>query len=323
MKSTVDTLGQRIDLNLLVAFDAIYRSRNLTVAGRALGLSQPAMSHLLSRLRSTFNDPLFVRLPRGLQPTPLANDVAPGLMEGLAVIRGSLERKTFDATKSTRIFNIGMGDIAEVVHLPHLVGEVRAGAPNVRLHTTLISGPRVRDALGAGEVDMATGDYDLGAGCRNIKLYESEYACVVRADHPTIGARLTLKQFKAAEHILIKPEGLSDHGAVLEKALASRDVAARVAVRIAHFHGVAALVTSTDLIATIPGRLAESMKKLVGVKVLPPPIALPKISVSLYWHERFHRDPGNAWLRSIYVKLFAAPGPANQRRYLSSIAPER
>ena len=304
MKSRIDTLGQRIDLNLLVAFDAIYRSRNLTAAGRGLGLSQPAMSHVLGRLRYTFNDPLFVRLPRGLQPTPLANEVAPALTEALGIIRGSLERQTFDASRSTRVFNIGMGDIGEVVHLPHLVRELRSSAPHVRLNTTQIPGPRVRDALGVGEVDVATGDYDLGAGCRELKLYEAEYACVLRADHPTIGARLTLRQFRAAEHILIKPPGPSQHGEHLERALASRNVAARVAVQMAHFHGVAALVTSTDLIATVPSRLAESMKRFSGVKVLPPPIALPKIKVSLYWHERFHRDPGNAWLRSVYLKLF-------------------
>jgi DNA-binding transcriptional LysR family regulator len=234
----------------------------------------------------------------------LADEVAPALMEGLAVIRGSLERKTFDAARSTRIFNLGMGDIAEVVQLPHLVRELRTSAPHVRLHTTQIPGPHVRDALGAGEVDLATGHDDLGAGCREMKLYEGEYACVLRADHPTIGARLTLSKFRAAGHILVKPTGLSDHGAVIERALTDRDVAARIAVRISHFHGVAALVTSTDLIATIPSRLAESMKRLAGVKVLPPPIPLPKIKVSLYWHERFHRDPGNAWLRSVYMRVF-------------------
>lgn len=304
MKSRIDALGQRIDLNLLVAFDAIYRSRNLTAAGRELGLSQPAMSHVLSRLRSTFKDPLFVRLPRGLQPTPLANEVAPVLVEALAMIRGSLERKTFDAAKSTRIFNIGMGDIAEVVHLPHLVRELRLSAPHVRLHTTQIAGSRVRDALGAGEVDVATGDYDLGASCRDVALYEGEYACVLRADHPAIGARLTLKQFKAAEHILVAPPGPSRHVQNIERALTSRTINARIAVRISHFHGVMALVTSSDLIATIPDRLARSMRQFANIKVLPPPIPLPEIKVSLYWHERFHREPGNAWLRGVYIKLF-------------------
>ena len=304
MKSRIDTLGRRIDLNLLVAFDAIYRSRNLTAAGRTLGLSQPAMSHVLTRLRSTFKDPLFVRLPQGLQPTLLANEVAPVLVEALGMIRGSLEPKTFDASKSTRIFKIRMGDIGEVVHLPPLIRELRTSAPHVRLHATQVPAPRIRDALGEGEVDVAAGDYDLGAGCREVLLYEVEYACVLRADHPTIGSQLTLRQFRAAEHILIKPIGPSPQSENLERALLGPKVAARVAVQISHFHGVAALVSSTDLIATVPARLAESMKRLAGVKVLRPPISLPKIKISLYWHERFHRDPGNAWLRSVYLRLF-------------------
>ena len=143
-----------------------------------------------------------------------------------------------------------------------------------------------------------------GAGCRQVLLYETEYACVLRADHPTIRSQLTLRQFRAAEHILIKPMGPSQHGEDLERALSSRDVDARVAVQITHFHGVTALLTSTDLIATVRARLAESMKRLTGIKVLRPPIPLPKIRVSLYWHERFHRDPGNVWLRSVYVGLF-------------------
>jgi len=304
MKSKIDTVGGRIDLNLLVVFDAIYRLRNLTAAGWTLGLSQSAVSHALGRLRSTFKDPLFVRLARGLQPTPRANELAPALMEGLGTIRGGMEGRTFDPAKSTRIFNIGMGDIAEVVQLPHLLHELRAHAPHATLHTTEIPGSRLRDALGDGEVDMATGDYELGAGCRGVALYEAEYACVLRADHPVIGARLTLKQFKAAEHILVAPKGPSHHTQVIERALTSRKVNARIAVQVSHFHGVMALITSTDLIATVPGRLAQSMKQLANITVLPPPIPLPKVRVSLYWHERFHREPGNEWLRGVYTRLF-------------------
>lgn len=303
MKSRIDNRGPRIDLNLLVTFEAIYRSRNLTAAGRGLGLSQPAMSHALGRLRSTFSDPLFVRLPFGLQPTPLANEIAPTLLEGLAAIRGSLQRKTFDAAKSLRVFNVGMGDIAEVVHLPQVVREVHVNAPHVRLNSNTIPGPRLRDALGDGEVDMATGIYQLGAGCRAIALYESEYACVLRADHPAIRAELTLKQFKAAEHVLVAPKGASQHAQIIERALTSHKVNARIAVQVSTFHGVMALIASTDLIATIPRRLAQSMQKSANINVLPPPIPLPKFKVSLYWHERFHREPGNAWLRSVYIKL--------------------
>jgi DNA-binding transcriptional LysR family regulator len=304
MKSRIDSVGQRIDLNLLVVFDAIHKSRNLTAAGKALGLSQPAMSHALGRLRSTFDDPLFVRLPRGLQPTPLASEIAPSVIEGLALIRGTLERKSFDPARSTRVFNIAQGDIAEAVHLPRLSRELRKTAPAVRLHTFEVPGARLRDALGDGEADFATGDYALGAGCRERLLYESEYVCVVRADHPTISSRLTLKQFKDLRHVLVNPRGAAQHGAIVERALSRREIGAQIAVEVSHFNGVAALITSSDMVAIIPNRLAETMQQFAKIKVLRPPIPLPKINISLYWHERFHRDPGNMWLRSIYLRLF-------------------
>lgn len=304
MKSHVPALGARIDLNLFVLFDAVYRARNLTTAGRAVGLSQSAMSHALSRLRSAFKDPLFVRDPRGLRPTPLAAHFAPILAEGLETIRRGLEGKSFDPTRSARTFTIGMGDIAEVVQLPHLIRALHTAAPHVRINTVQIPGPRLRDALADGEVDLATGDYVLGAGCREAPLYQSEYACVARADHPVIGERLTLKQFKAAEHILVAPEGASPHGRNIERLLTSRRIGARIAVQISHFHGVAALIAATDLIATVPARLALAMRELSDIKMWMPPVALPKINVSLYWHERHHREPGNAWLRQAYIKLF-------------------
>src|SRR5688572_10881336 len=300
MKSSVNALGQRIDLNLVVVFDAIYRARNLTGAGRGLGLSQPAMSHALARLRSIFKDPLFVRLPRGLHPTPLADEMAPALMDGLATIRHSLERKTFDPPTSTRVFRIAMGELAAVVHLPHLLRQLSGNAPHVRLHTFEVPGPKLRDALGEGEVDLGTGNYRLGAGCREALLYEAEYACVVSADHPTIRSRLTLGQFRNADHVLVKPGGAAPHGEDIERALTNRAVGARIAVQVSHFHGVAALIPTSELIATVPIRLAAALKQLANVKVFPPPIVLPKIKVSIYWHERFHRDPGNAWLRSVY-----------------------
>ncbi|MFM9971754.1 MAG: LysR family transcriptional regulator [Burkholderiales bacterium] len=303
MKFGIDTFGGRIDLNLLVVFDAIYGSRNLTAAGKQLGLSQPAMSHALGRLRLTFKDPLFVRLTRGLEPTSLADEIAPALIEGLEAIRGGLNRKRFDPSTSTRIFNIGMGDPAEATQLPILMREFRGSAPHIRLHTRQTPGPLLRDALANGEVDMATGDYDLGANVRSHRLYEAEYACVVGAEHPQIGNKLSLKQFKAAEHILVLPLGASQHGRNIERALQSRAVNARIAVQIAHFHGVLALITSTDLIATIPDRLAQAMARYANIKILPPPIRLPKWRLTLYWHERFHREPGNAWMRSEYIRL--------------------
>ncbi len=250
-----------------------------------------------------------MRLPRGLEATPLANEIAPALIEGLAAIRGGLSRKTFEPANSRRIFNIGMGDIAEGIQLPKLFQAFRSSAPHIRLHARQIPGPLLRDALANGEVDMATGQYDLGAGVRSQLLSVGEYACVMGANHPKIGTRLSLKQFKAAEHILVVPLGPSQHRRNIERTLTSRAVNARIAVQITHFHGVLALITSTDLIATIPRSLAHSMASYAKVKVLPTPIPFPKTRLSLYWHERFHREPGNVWMRGEYIRLIKKPIP--------------
>ena len=303
MKFAIDTFGGRVDLNLIVVFDAIYRSHNLTAAGKQLGLSQSAMSHALSRLRLIFKDPLFVRLPRGLQATPLANELAPSLIEGLAAIRGGLNRTSFDPATSTRIFNIAMGDPAEANQLPALVREFLSSAPHIRLHARQVPAPMLKDALANGEVDLASGNYDLGASVRSQVLFEDSYACVVGANHPEIGPRLTLKQFKAAGHILVMPTGASQHGRNVERTLTSKAVNARIVVQISHFHGVLALVTSTDLIATIPGRLARTMAQYANIKVLPTPIPFPNGRTYLFWHERFHREPGNVWLRNEHFRL--------------------
>lgn len=261
------------------------------------------MSHALSRLRHVFKDPLFIRLPRGFQPTAYANELAPSVAIGLDTIRSSLESKSFDSMSSHRVFNIGMGDVAEVVQLPALLAEVRVRAPNVTLHTRQIPGPRLRDALADGEVDVATGDYDLGAGCRGVRLYETEYACVSRIDHPYIKERLTLKQFIAAEHILVAPDSAFPHAGNVEQILRKRTINARIAVRVAHFHAVLALIACTDLIAVIPARLAVSMKRSANIAMFPTPVPFPRIRVSLYWHERFHREPANAWLRDLFIEL--------------------
>src|SRR4051812_21216528 len=135
MKPVGQCIASRVDLNLLRVFDAIYRARNLTAAGRALALSQPAMSHALSRLRALFDDPLFVRLPRGLEPTPVADDLAPSVVEGLRILRATLAPRAFDPANSSRTFRLAIGDIAEWVHLPLVLRAVRREAPLVRLKT--------------------------------------------------------------------------------------------------------------------------------------------------------------------------------------------
>lgn len=303
MKTRIARLGGGVDLNLLVTFDAIFRWRKLTAAGRELGLSQPAMSHALARLRAVFDDPLFVRLPAGLQPTALAEELAPEVARGLAVLRGSLERKPFDPASATRVFRLRLGDIAEVVHLPVLVRELQAQAPHVRLHSTTLPEPQLADALAAGEVDLAVGNYALAAGCRERTLHHGDYACIARVGHPAIRRSLTLERFQAAQHVVVAPRGVSPGADVVRKVLASRKVRADIAAEVSGFHALLAMVATTDLVATLPRQLAEPMQRLAAVRVFEPPVAFARLRVALFWHERFHRDPGLVWLRELYIRV--------------------
>jgi DNA-binding transcriptional LysR family regulator len=278
------------------------------MAGEGLGLSQPAMSHALSRLRSTFDDPLFVRLPRGLRPTPLAEEVAPYVTQGIATIRQGFERKAFDPATSTRLFTIAMSDIGEVAHLPRILAALD-GTPNIRLRTVEMAPAEARAALADGRVDLALAvNLRPAPPFRDALVVEHGYATVARVGHPTIRSRLTVAQFRKARHLLVMPTGPVKHGEVIERGL--RGVDAHIAVQVAHFHPVAAIVAESDLVATVPRGLAETMPR-DRVRVFETPIALPQVRISLCWHERFDRDPGNAWLRELYLRV--AP-PADLRR---------
>jgi len=320
MRQQVNALGRRMDLNLMVVFEAIYRTRNLTAAGEGLGLSQPAMSHALSRLRWTFDDPLFLRLPRGLQPTALADEIAPYVTQGIATIRQGFERKAFDPATSSRLFTIAMSDIGEVAHLPPLLAAL-GEAPGVRVRTVELPPAEARAALAEGRVDLALAvNLRPAAAFRDALVVEHGYATVARVGHPAIRSRLTLAQFRRARHLLVMPTGPVVHGEVIERALRARGVEARIAVQVAHFHPVAAIVGRSDLIATVPRGLAETMPR-DSIRVFEPPLALPRVRISLYWHERYDSDPGNAWLRGLYLRT-TRPVHAKAGRNEGSRRPE-
>jgi DNA-binding transcriptional LysR family regulator len=301
MKHEVSAVGHRIDLNLLVLFEAIFRARNLTAAGKGLGLSQPAMSHALSRLRWVFKDPLFVRAPRGLEPTPLAEEIAPSVSEGLATIRTGFERKRFDPATSSRIFNIAMADLSEFTHLPRVLRALRS-APGVRIRTVELTPPERRVALAEGRVDLALGNDPAERPLRGELVGEHGYKTVVRTGHPAIRNRLTLAQFRNASHLLVMPAGGAKHGEVIEKALRSARVGAEITVTIGNFFSAAAIIPQTDLIATVTPGVARAMAQMASIRMFEPPIALPRARIYLWWHERYHRDPGVAWLREIYLR---------------------
>ena len=294
-----------LDLNLLRAFDAIASEGSVTVAGERVGLSQPAMSNALTRLRALFGDPLFVRTPRGMRPTPFAQQLAQPVREALRLIQGALQQHAgFDPKISGNTFRFHMSDIGEMVFLPELLARIKRDAPGVRIEVVRIPIKDVHAALEAGELDLAVGFLPgLTTGMRQQRLFSEHYACMLRADHPLIGAKISAKQFREASHVLVSYAGTGHQ--VIEETFIREGLGARIAVRVPHFLVVPMILARTELIVTVPSRVAALFARTGDFKVLPLPLRMPSFEVRLHWHQRFHQDPANRWLREVMAELYA------------------
>jgi len=293
-----------LDLKLLVAFEAVLLQRNVTAAAQSIGLSQPAMSTCLGKLRKVLNDPLFVRTSRGMEPTPFAMDLVDPIRHALHLIRQTLNRdKHFDAATSTRTFRIIMTDIGERVFLPALLKRLSEVAPGVNLRTVQLPVKEMREALESSEMDLAVGFIpDLAAGYYQQLLFKRSYVCVARADHPHIGDTLSLKQFLAASHAIVSAPGTGHD--VVERVLIEKGYTRRVALQVTHFLAIPLIIANSDLVVTIPAMLAESYLPINNIRILPSPLKMPVYDIKQYWHERFHDDPANRWLRETFYALF-------------------
>jgi len=300
------------DLNLLPVFEALFRHGSVTRAAVQMGLTQSAMSSALGRLRRQLGDPLFVNTRSGMLPTPRALELAPAVTDALATVRGVLgSREVFDPRRTTRTLRVYMTDVGETVLLPKLMRHLHEHSPVIRLETAQLPASELAVGLDTGDIDLAVGYVpQLRDRVRRAYLFEEHYVCMTRPDHP-LGRRgpLSLKEFLSARHVLISSMG-SGHQ-VLERTLAEHGVEENVALRVPHFMVVPLIVASTDLVVSVPSRVAEASARLAKVKVHPLPIPIPSFDVSLYWHARVENDAANRWLRGAMVELFgdrAAPG---------------
>ena len=294
-----------LDLNLLRAFDAIATEGSVTIAGERIGLSQPAMSNALSRLRQLFDDPLFVRTPRGMRPTPFAQQLAQPVREALRLIQAALQQHAgFEPGSSSNTFRFHMSDIGEMVFLPGLLERVKREAPGVKIEVVRIPIKEVHAALEAGELDLAIGFLPgLTTGMRQQSLFRDHYVCMLRADHPVVGARISAKQFREAAHVLVSYAGTGHQ--VIEETFVAQGLSARIAARVPHFLVVPMILARTDLIVTVPSRVAAIFAQTGNFKILPLPLRMPSFEVRLHWHQRFHQDPANRWLREAMTDLYA------------------
>jgi DNA-binding transcriptional LysR family regulator len=292
------------DLNLLVVFDAVLRHRSVSRAAEAVGLSQPAVSNGLRRLREHFHDRLFVRTAEGMVPTPAAEALGGSVSAALAQIGAGLARRAaFDTRVEQRTFTLIMTDIGEIVFLPRLLETAKRAAPGISFRTVQLPAAATRRALETGEVDLAVGFVpDLKAGVFQQRLFTTEYVCMARADHPSIGDRVTRAQFMAATHAVADAEGTGHY--VVAQALARLRPAPRVGLRVPQFLALPLIVGTSDMLATVPLPLAYELRRAANVKLLAHPLKLPRIEIRQFWHERYHDDPANRWLRETIVRCF-------------------
>ena len=295
------------DARHLVLFDEIYRSQSMTRAAEALGLPQSTVSIWLSKLRRQLADPLFVRTSTGVRPTPRADALIDEVREALALLRRIAGKQApFDPVASERLFRIAMTDASHITLLPHLLARIRAVAPSVGLEVVPISAGTAR-ALEDGGADLALGTIaGLESGFHEQVLYRQDFVCLVGADHPRIGRTMTARAYREEAHIGIL-SGASY--SALHASLALQHIKRRVLLELPGFLGLATIVSSTDLVATVPRHIGETLARVGTIRVVPCPVKIAGFTVKQYWHDRYHHDPGHRWLRGLCFELFAKRNP--------------
>lgn len=292
-----------VDLNLLVIFDAMARHRSVNRTAEAVGLSQPATSAALARLRALFDDALFVRAGAQMEPTPRALELAPAVQRVVEAIQSEILRQAaFDPATAERSFTILTPDIGEVAFLPGVIRRLRQEAPGVRLQA--VSKPRAAagQALESGEADLAVGFFpDLQkAGYFQQALFKTSYDCITCARNDAAPARMTSRQYLAARHVVVRPDG-REH--LLDRFLEDKGWHRHVTLELSHFMSLLALLPGSDLIATVPQDIATVVGRHVKLKHIELPFRPPQLQVQQYWHRRMQSDPANKWLRSLFYDV--------------------
>jgi DNA-binding transcriptional LysR family regulator len=313
--------GNRVEVDLrhLRAFEVLLRERNLTRAATVLGVAQPALSKTLAKLRRYFADPLFVRAGHRMEPTAKALELAGAvhsLLDDATMLRA--RHRPFDPATSTRTFAFSVVDSGLVRLLPQLLSHLESHAPGVKLRVTSIDLDGLEAALEAGHLDFAMGSFPTRPKrIRRQVLWSVGYVSVTRRAHPRLGAKPSLQAFAAERHVLVSTAGTGHAHQLVERALERAIPAEHIVCRVPTFMAAAFAASRTDNVATLPAGIAAELGDALDLTVFATPTRLPRIEVAQYWHERFHREPGNLWIRGVFAELFAAPGPDGSHRFAS------
>lgn len=289
----------KVDLNLFLVFDAVYKERNLTRAAEVLCVTPSAVSQALSRLRGSFDDQLFVRSPEGMMPTPVAENIVGRVRDALSLLNLAVqERDCFTPYDSERRFRFSMNDLVESIFLPALSDAVFPLAPRMVIESYYTNRRELPKALSSGKLDLAV---DIPEAADNTLCHcpvlKERYVCVVRKDHPLVQNSLTLEQYLDLEHINISHRlmGLSQTDMALNRLGYQR----KVQLRVQHYLVALRIVKSTNLALTIPRLLAEWL----DLQIIDLPFSMEEVELHLFWHKRADQDPANRWLRDRVIDL--------------------
>lgn len=289
----------RYDLNLLPVFLALMEERNVTRAAERLGITQPALSNALARLRDTLQDPLFIRERYGMQPTQKALELAPGIAAAVSQLDGLvLGQQQFDPAKAERLFTLAPNSYVEFVLVPAIVARLQARAPGIRLRLTPYGTDLAETGAISGETAMVLGRIVEPPDNMVVQhLMDDGLACVVRADHPVVNKRLSKAQYEQLKHVNVLPPGKLRAG--LFQALQRQGLRREVVVSVTHFLSIPELVAATDYCATLPILICRHLARDPRLKVLPAPVDLGTFPLEMGWHVRYRDDPAHQWLRAL------------------------
>jgi len=287
----------RLDLNLLVAFDALLTERSVTRAAARIGLGQSAMSHNLGRLRALFGDELLTRGADGMRPTPRALALVDPVRVTLAQIQAAvLQREAFEPATAERTFRVGLADSIEVAIVPGLMARLRREAPGVGLRLRPLNQLTVLDDLDIGALDLGIGVFGHGqVHHKRRPLYTDSFLCLFNPALLGFQRPISLENYLSVPHVLTSL-GDDAHGAV-DEALAKLKLKRTVVLVTPGFLAVPFVVARAPLITTMPLRLARYFAEAFQLVTSPAPVELPSLAVSLLWHASFDHDPGHIWLR--------------------------
>ncbi len=295
MKNFNDAQLRRLDVTLLLVFDEAMATGKLSAAATRLGLTQSAISHAVKRLREIFDDALFIRTPRGVQPTPRALALRVPVSEALRLLGGTVGPASFDPARDERVFRIAATDSETSLFAPLLLDADLASVSPRYIFRALIRRDAI-DALQAGDVDLLLGyALDKGRACDAVTLFDEDYLVVARQGHPALSQPLTLTRYTQFGHVLASPGGSLT--GIVDKTLAHAGVSRRVVMAVPYFFAVLATVARTDLIATVPRRVAQCHAEDFGLSTTLPPVRIRSFPVQMVWSRRLGAEPAIVWLR--------------------------